>query len=119
MIFHRMRGVLTQGTVLLRCRDCNTGPNDEAYTAHDLDAAQVLMVCMNGHPLGQWDTVEERDEQLAEFRENFLQHHAPVKKRPPAKRNSKNQSKSKSMGYGGGIGRKKIRKEGRKGGHKS
>lgn len=117
MIYERLRGVLSQGTVLLRCHDCNEGPNDEAYTALGFDTPQVLLVCMNGHPLGQWDTLEQRDAELAQFRENVLQHHVPVKKMRPAKRNSKNESKSKSMGYGGG--RKRIRKDLRKKGRKS
>jgi hypothetical protein len=107
MIHARMVGILNNGTVLLRCGDCGTGPNDDAYTASTMDAAQVLMVCMSGHPLGEWDTVEQREAELAAFRENILQHHAPVKKKAPAKHSSKAESKSRSMWGGGSASVKK------------
>lgn len=119
MIHARMVGITNNGTVLLRCGDCGTGPNDDAYTANNMDAAQILMVCMHGHPLGEWETLEQRDTELAAFRENILQHHVPVKKKAPAKRASKAESKSKSMRGGGGAAAKRTRqKQLRKHGHK-
>ncbi|HYL62095.1 MAG TPA: hypothetical protein VE077_05685 [Candidatus Methylomirabilis sp.] len=107
-----LQGIVVNGEVALRCRDCHTPPAETI-------AENILIVCPTcGQPLGEWDSQEARAAELEQFKATVL-HHVPVKKTPPRKRQSKNESKSRNMSYGrGGGGSKKNRKRNRKGGSK-
>jgi hypothetical protein len=102
-----LQGIVVNGEVVLRCRDCHTPPAETI-------AENILVVCPTcAQPLGEWDTQEQRAAELAQFQATVL-HHVPVKKSAPRKHQSKNESKSKSMSYGGGGGSKKNRKQHRR-----
>ncbi len=101
----RLVGRLKGGKVEFLC-ECGGLPQ---YATSE----NLLMVCSNGHPLGEWNTAEERIAELNALAETFRRHRAPAPRRARAYR-SKEESKSKNMPRGGGHKKNPGRKRGHK-----
>jgi hypothetical protein len=65
----RLVGKLKGGKVEFFC-ECGGLPQDAT-------SENLLMVCSNGHPLGEWSTPQERTAELNALAETFKRHGAP------------------------------------------
>lgn len=84
-----MKATVIRGRVVLGCRYCNRG------RPVDAQAHGILKVCsFCGSPLGEWDTENQRDTELREFRANARLHAARKKKARQRKRTGKRRTKS-------------------------